>query len=348
VSRFALASPKAITLAFVLAASSILSADALRAEDAAKEQLRKEIREKKGIDATRWGEDIRNPFTNLTAEGKAKLKKQGVDVERLVKRRAVLLTGVYSGANRKPFVNRDPDTILVLGKDFVTHGRVYSLGPVLAVENAAVMRRLTGADLVWFVEEAELSDWTRGSPLLVSSKAWQDVDPDTQKALRHGDYGWRRPEDFLKFPPLKAGAKLPPLAASDAEKKKKDLQRLILSRRGEDVAACGEEVVNPFKGLTEKGRANWLPAASTRGGCASSRPFCSRGMRVATTAESSLTATRTPSSSSARILTPMCRFSVWGRCWPSRTPISWAMSTGRTWYGSWTRRLRAAARQACR
>jgi hypothetical protein len=255
VSRFALASPKAITLAFVLAASSILSADALRAEDAAKEQLRKEIREKKGIDATRWGEDIRNPFTNLTAEGKAKLKKQGVDVERLVKRRAVLLTGVYSGANRKPFVNRDPDTILVLGKDFVTHGRVYSLGPVLAVENAAVMRRLTGADLVWFVEEAELSDWTRGSPLLVSSKAWQDVDPDTQKALRHGDYGWRRPEDFLKFPPLKAGAKLPPLAASDAEKKKKDLQRLILSRRGGDVAACGEEVVNPFKGLTEKGRA---------------------------------------------------------------------------------------------
>jgi hypothetical protein len=254
-SRFALAPPKAITLAFLLAASSILSADALRAEEAAKEQLRKEIREKKGIDAAHWGEDIRNPFTNLTAEGKAKLKKQGVDVERLVKRKAVLLTGTYSGANRKTFVNRDPDTILVLGKDFITHGRVYSLGPVLAVENAAVMRRLTGADLVWFVEEAELSDWTRGAPLLVSSKAWQTVDADTQKALRHGDYGWRRPEDFLKSPALKAGAKPPPLAVSDAEKKKKNLQRLILSRRGEDVAACGEEVVNPFKGLTEKGRA---------------------------------------------------------------------------------------------
>src|SRR5262245_35190688 len=47
------------------------------------------------FDATTWGEDITNPFTNITTGGIAKLKAEGVDVDRLAALKAVVINGSY-------------------------------------------------------------------------------------------------------------------------------------------------------------------------------------------------------------------------------------------------------------
>jgi hypothetical protein len=253
-SKLAFGVAQALALLLTIPAT-LSAADSPKKDDSRRERLRKEILEQRGFDATRWGEDVRNPFTDLTAEGKAKLKAEGVEVDRLAKLKAVLITGNYCGANSKTFVNRDPDTILILGNGFVTHGDVWSLGPVLGVENAHLMGRLTGADLVWFVERAWPRMRTRGAPHLAAMTSPLPHDPKTKGELRRGDYGWRRPDNFLKPVPVRAGAPLPPLAAADAEKKRKDLRDLVLSHGGEDVADWCDEVVNPFHSLSKKGRA---------------------------------------------------------------------------------------------
>jgi hypothetical protein len=193
------------------------------------------------INAKNWGEDIANPFTNLTDEGRERLKARGIDVERLMKLPARLLIGNYCGASRKHFINKDPDTILVLGKGFVTHGKVYSLGPILAVADAACSRDVVGANLVWFVEDSRSPEEMLGRPLIV--------------AARDGDYGWRRPENFLTLPPTGSVPKEAPPADKEAEETKKRLQKRIASQRGVDVKEVTVEVANPFTNLTEEGRA---------------------------------------------------------------------------------------------
>ena len=137
-----------------------------------------------------------NPFTALTEEGKTKLKFRGIDPERLPKLKAVYLTGEYCGADSKDFVNNDPDTVLVIGKGFITHGQVYSLGPILAVENAHFMSNVTGADLVWFADESLPRGQTQGAPVLLAPTAHHSGLYPVNKHVWKGDYGWRPPKDW--------------------------------------------------------------------------------------------------------------------------------------------------------
>jgi hypothetical protein len=222
-------------------------------------QLTKEVKEvaaarRGAVDARNWGEDIANPFTNLTEEGKKKLRLEGIDVDRLARLRAVLITGNYCGANAVTLVNRDPETVLVLGKGFITHDGVHSLGPVLAVEDAHIMGSLTGADLVWFVEKSFPRFSVKGVPLLAGPETPEPHDRRVTAVLRRGDYGWRRPKDFLKPPPPGPAGKLPPLAVADTEKKRKQLRAWVAGAGGTTTADC-QPVANPFTNLSPEGKA---------------------------------------------------------------------------------------------
>jgi len=162
-----------------------------------KKKLSKQITETKGTDTADLPA-VLNPFTNLSEEGLAKLKVRGVDVARLAKLKAVLLTGSYCGADCKTFINRDPDTVLIIGKGVVTHGGVYSLGPVLAVEDAHFMGDVIGADIVWFVDKSFPRQITTGLPVILAPTAERSQMYPGGDDIWHGDYGWRKPDDFLK------------------------------------------------------------------------------------------------------------------------------------------------------
>lgn len=159
--------------------------------------LRKEIEAlpAKAVDVTKFAKKIPNPFTALTDEGKAKLKLRGVDPDPLPKLNAVFLTGRYCGAGSKDFVNNDPNTILVIGKGFITHGQVYSLGPILAVGDAHFMNNVSGADLVWFVDESFPRGQTRGAPVILAPTARHSQMGVVSEHVWQGDYGWRAPKD---------------------------------------------------------------------------------------------------------------------------------------------------------
>jgi hypothetical protein len=171
-----------------------LAADA----DKKKKQLSDRAAEQRGVSAADWCAPVANPFTNLTAEGKGKLRARGVDPDRLAKLKAVLLTGEYRGSRTKTFINRDPDTVLVIGKGFLTDGDVYSLGPILAVADAHFTGNVTGADLVWFVDESCPRGETTGLPVLLAPSVQHRQMRPGSADVWYGDYGWRRPEDFLK------------------------------------------------------------------------------------------------------------------------------------------------------
>ncbi len=208
-------------------------------------RLREQILAEKYIDrwrrinAKNWGEDIENPFSNLDEKGKAKLRPLGVDVERLLKLQARLLTGEYRGADMKEFVNKDPDTILVFGKGFKTHGKVYSLGPVLAVKDAELYR-VVSADLVWCVEKSFFSRHAAGSPLIITGK--------------DDEYGWRRPPGFPKFV-VKDKSEEGNAKANEDSPEKKTLLEQIRLQSGVDVKDVAKRVPNPFTNLTAEGKA---------------------------------------------------------------------------------------------
>jgi hypothetical protein len=216
-------------------------------------EARKKILQIKGVDAANWGEDIPNPFTSLTPEGMAKLTAEGIDAAGLSKLRSVLITGSYCGANSKTFVNRDPKTLIVLGKGFITHDHVYSVAPILAVEDAHIMGGVMGADLVWFVEKAWPRSATFGIPLIAGPESPAPHDNKVTAALIRGDYGWRRPNDFLKLAPLKPDAQLPGLAIANLADKKKQLTALIAAQKGELASKFCKPVDNPLKALTAAG-----------------------------------------------------------------------------------------------
>src|SRR5262249_42040511 len=140
--------------------------------------------------------EVANPFTALTEAGKDKLIFRGINPDRLPKLKAVYLTGEYCGAATRNFVNNDPDTVLVIGKGFITHGDVYSLGPVLAVENAHFMGNVTGADVVWFVDQSFPRGQTKGAPVILAPTAHHSQMSGGTKHIWQGDYGWRAPKDF--------------------------------------------------------------------------------------------------------------------------------------------------------
>jgi hypothetical protein len=149
-----------------------------------------------GVDVKNWAESIANPFTDLTDEGKKRLTAAGIDVARLQRMRARYLRGSYGGALAKEFVNPDPDTILVVGKGFCTHGGVYSAGPVLAVGDAYFMSRVQVANLLWFVDRAGASNAVTGAPVLAAHGAGSHALGATPGILV-GDYGWRPPPQEL-------------------------------------------------------------------------------------------------------------------------------------------------------
>jgi hypothetical protein len=216
-------------------------------------RLTQEISKTEGVDAVAWGESIANPFTNLTEEGKKSLRREGVDVERLLKMRARLIAGDYAGARSKSFVNRDPDTILVFGKGFVTHGEVHSVGPVLAVEDAhyhcnSIVR---GADLVWFVASSSPCRWTSGAPLVVAPTVSIDPMNPPYGDILHGDFGWRAPKDLYKL--LLAATKSDPAMTKELAAARKKLTAQIKKVRGVDVKDHAKAVANPFTNLTEEG-----------------------------------------------------------------------------------------------
>jgi hypothetical protein len=205
-----------------------------------------------GTDATTWGESIANPFTALSEEGKKKLRVEGVEVDRLLKMRARLITGNYCGAMRKTFVNRDPDVILVFGKGFITHANVHSLGPVLAVKDAHFMSDVTGADLVWFVDETFPRGRTSGLPLALAPTARTNQMKSVGRDVLSGDFGWRAPEDLCK--PLLAETKADPAATRELAAARKKLTAQIKGVEGEDVKKHGKAVANPFTNLTDEGK----------------------------------------------------------------------------------------------
>jgi hypothetical protein len=207
----------------------------------------------RAFDARRWGEDVPNPFTHITPEGRKRLEAEGVEVGKLLKMRAVLITGSYCGANGVRLVNRDPNTIVILGNGFITHTGVYSAGPVLAVANAHIMGSVTAAGPAWFVEKSWPRCATVAAPLLCTKDTWAPHDAQV-KPIR-GDFGWRRPPGWLDAPKWKAGANLPPLYIDDVVKKRAALLKEIQAATGTDVKGLVKPTENPFKGLSEEGKA---------------------------------------------------------------------------------------------
>jgi len=165
-------------------------------------QLRERILAQKGTDVPTWGDAVVNPFKRLSSEGQTKLALRGIDPKRLRKLRAVAITGTYRGADNDDFVNRDPDTILILGEHFSTTGAVFSLGPVLAVGNASCERGVTGADLVWFVDSTCPRGQTRGLPMILAKTTNPSHLREPVEDVWFGDYGWDAPYDFLTLAPL--------------------------------------------------------------------------------------------------------------------------------------------------
>src|SRR5262249_34674966 len=157
--------------------------------------LREQVAGQSGEDTARVCKPIRNPFTNLTKAGKAKLRLRGVDPERLAKLKAVVLTGRHAGL--KNFVNRDPETVLAIARGFTTEGDVYSAGPILAVADAVEVSGMTGADLVWLAGEPIWCLKTDGLPVILAPSACRSLYVPHRPGLWCGDYGWRRPDDFL-------------------------------------------------------------------------------------------------------------------------------------------------------
>jgi hypothetical protein len=198
--------------------------------------LRKDVEALQGVDIKNWAESIANPFTELTEEGKKRLTAESIDVARLKKMRARYLTGSYGGARAKVFVNKDPNTILVVGKEFVTHRGVHSAGPILALENANFMSGVRSADLLWFMDRAGASNSVIGAPVI------------------SGDDGWRPPKNFLQ-PLTSADAKNDPPPTEELAKAKKELAERVKKAAAVDVKKFASEVANPFTALTEEGKA---------------------------------------------------------------------------------------------
>jgi hypothetical protein len=164
----------------------------------AKKEYTELIKNADAVDASKVAKVVANPFTALTEEGKAKLRFRGIDPDRLPKLKALYLTGNFCGAAGQDFVNNDPDTVLVLGKGFITHRDIYSLGPILAVGDAHFMGHVTGADIVWFSDMSFPRGNTRGAPVILGPAATHSQMRIESKQTWHGDYGWRTPKDFME------------------------------------------------------------------------------------------------------------------------------------------------------
>src|SRR5207237_8566354 len=108
--------------------------------------------------------------------------------------------------------------------------------------------------LVWFVEKSFPRFNITGSPLLAGPSASRPQDRKVEATLVIDDFGWRRPDDFLKLPVPKGNV---PLAIADADKKRKELTAKILAQRGQDTAGFCKPVDNPLSGIKAEGAARF-------------------------------------------------------------------------------------------
>jgi hypothetical protein len=149
------------------------------------------VKATEGVDLTMAGHAIANPFQHITADGAAKLKARGIDVEALKRMKARMITGSYAGAKARTFVNRDPNMIMVFGEDFFTHGGAYSLGPVLLMNDAHFMGPIVSSNLVWCVDNAFPREVTVGKPVILCPSAYFSQVKLFESEVWHGDYGFR-------------------------------------------------------------------------------------------------------------------------------------------------------------
>ncbi len=213
---------------------------------------------KDGHDAARWGEDVPNPFTHLTPSGRKELEAEGVDVNGLLKMRAVMIEHCPWSVLGLKLVSRDPRTIIVLGHGFSTRSPIFAAGPVLAVGNARVDGPLAAAGPVWFAETALGTADVDASPFLSApdpSALRVRFDNSPRNLPVIGEFGWRRPPGWLATPKWGGGAKLPPLRADDAEKKRAALRKTVLAAGGDDTAEACKPTANPLAALSEAGKA---------------------------------------------------------------------------------------------
>lgn len=100
---------------------------------------------------------IRNPLTQLPPQSYADLQKKGIDIKAMSHYKARYIAGSLTGSNSIDIINRDPTTILVIGSGTVTHGDIYSLGPIILVGKVYLMGAIYSSDLVWLGSKVQTS-----------------------------------------------------------------------------------------------------------------------------------------------------------------------------------------------
>lgn len=199
-----------------------------------------------GTNAIRWGQDIANPFSAISEDGVKMLSDRGIDVAALQQMKAVYITGNYCGSRSRDFVNRDPNVIIVFGKDFITHGNVYSRGPVLAMQNAG-LRNVYGTSVVWFVDESRPRGVLGGAPIILQPEARASRIETVGDAVWQEDFQWNRPEGLLPPSGEHVGDK------AEAVPVPETLALLVAETDGTAAANCGQPAENPFGAITDAG-----------------------------------------------------------------------------------------------
>jgi hypothetical protein len=162
-----------------------------------KRQLLKSIESVRGIDLQGMGKKVSNPFAALREEGKIKLRQRGVDVDRLLSLPARLIEGELFVDGDTNLVCGDPGEITIFAKGFISNASLFCKGPILGAEGARFMGKVVGGDLVWIVETAFPRDALGGAPVILAPQAnISQLKLECEKVW-FGDYGWRRPKDFL-------------------------------------------------------------------------------------------------------------------------------------------------------
>lgn len=113
-----------------------------------------------------YGVPIRNPFRQLPTTAEQIIIKAGIDIKTMSSYKARYVSGHLTGARSLNIINTDPTTILVIGTGTVTHGGVYSRGPVVVVGDVNLMGALYSKDLVWGGDAAGRGTPSIGLPIV--------------------------------------------------------------------------------------------------------------------------------------------------------------------------------------
>ena len=108
-----------------------------------------------------FGTVIRNPFVNLPASQVEALTKEGLDLNAMSRYKARYISGHLTGSDALKIINTDPETIMVVGTDTVTHSPLFSRGPIVLVGDVYLMDAIYGKSLVWY---GDLARSNGGSP----------------------------------------------------------------------------------------------------------------------------------------------------------------------------------------